>query len=126
MDYSTVKVIHVGAVATSYALFVLRGVWMLRGSSFLHARWVRIGPHVVDTVLLASAIFLAITIRQYPIAADWVTAKVIALVIYIGLGTVALKRGRTRRSRIAAWIAAQVVFLYIVTVAVTRNPWGFL
>lgn len=54
------------------------------------------------------------------------TAKGIALVIYIGLGTVALKRGRTRRSRIAAWIAAQVVFLYIVTVAVTRNPWGFL
>lgn len=66
MDYSTVKVIHVGAVATSYALFVLRGVWMLRGSSFLHARWVRIGPHVVDTVLLASAIFLGSRFGNIP------------------------------------------------------------
>ena len=117
---------HVSAVATSYALFVLRGVWMLRGSSHLQAPWVRIVPHAVDTVLLASAIFMAITIRQYPFAVDWLTAKVIALVIYIALGTVALKRGRTRRSRIAAWIAAQVVFLYIVTVAVTRSAWGIL
>ena len=125
MDYAALKAIHVGAVAMSYALFLLRGVWMIRGSARLHARWVKIVPHVVDTVLLASAIALAVAIRQYPFVAGWLTAKVVALVLYIALGTVALKRGRSKRTRIAAWAAAQAVFLYIVMAAVTRNPWGF-
>ncbi|MGZ8156113.1 MAG: SirB2 family protein [Burkholderiales bacterium] len=126
MDYSTLKMLHVGAVVTSYSLFVLRGVWMIRDSALLQAGWVKVLPHVVDTVLLASAVALAFFIRQYPFVADWLTAKVIALMIYIALGTVALKRARSKRTRIAAWIAAQAVFLYIVTVAVTRNPAGFL
>jgi uncharacterized membrane protein SirB2 len=125
MDYATIKAVHVGTVAASYALFVLRGVWMIRGSSVLQARWVKIVPHVVDTVLLASAIALAAAIREYPFVAGRLTAKVVALILYIALGTVALKRGRSKRTRIAAWVAAQAVFLYIVMVAVTRNPWGF-
>lgn len=126
MDYSMLKTVHVSAVAASYALFVLRGVWMMRESALLQARWVKIVPHVVDSVLLASAITMAVMIRQYPFVVNWLTAKVVALVLYVGLGTVALKRGRSKRTRVAAWIAAQVVFLYIVTVAMTRNPMGFL
>lgn len=116
------KMIHVAAVATSYALFVLRGVWMMRGSSLLQARWVRIVPHVVDTVLLASAVALSILLAQYPFTSGWLTAKVLALVLYIVLGTIALKRGRTKRARVAAWLTAQLVFLYIVAVASTRDP----
>jgi len=118
------KALHVGAVATSYGLFVLRGVWMMRDSPLLAALWVKVTPHVVDTVLLVSAIMLAVLSRQYPLAAPWLTAKVVGLVVYIGLGTVALKRGRTRGARITAWLAAQAVFGYIVVVAVTRNPLG--
>jgi uncharacterized membrane protein SirB2 len=125
VSYETLKALHVTAVVTSYALFFVRGVWMLRESALLQRRLVRILPHVVDTVLLASAIVLAMTIRQYPFVAPWVTAKVIALVAYIGLGTVALKRGRTRGVRVAAWIAAQLVFFYIVAVAITKSPWPF-
>ena len=126
MDYATIKTLHVGAVATSYALFVLRGVWMIRASALLQARPVRIVPHVVDTVFLASAIALAMMTRQYPFVSAWLTAKVLALVLYIALGMVALKRGRSKRVRVVAWLAAQGVFLYIVTVALTRTPWGFL
>lgn len=122
MEYGAVKAIHVGAVATTYALFVLRGLWMIRESSRLQDRWVRIVPHAVDTVLLASAIALAVMSRQYPFVSAWLTAKVIALVLYIGLGTIALKRGRSKRTRVAAWIAAQLVLLYIVGVALTRDP----
>lgn len=95
---------------------------MMRGSPLLNARWVKIVPHVVDTVLLASAITMALMIRQYPFVAPWITAKVLALLVYIGLGMVALKRGKTRRVRIAAWIAAQMVFFYIVAVALTHSP----
>jgi uncharacterized membrane protein SirB2 len=78
--------------------------------------------HIVDTILLASAIALAVMIRQYPFAAPWITAKVVALVLYIVLGSIALKHGRTPRIRIAAWIAAQCVFAYIVWVAIHKDP----
>jgi uncharacterized membrane protein SirB2 len=122
MDYVALKIAHVSCVAVSYALFVARGVWMLRESGLLRRRWVKIVPHVVDTLLLASAVALAVMSHQYPLVNDWLTAKVAGLLIYIGLGTVALKRGKTRRTRITAWLAAQVVFFYIIVVALTRTP----
>jgi uncharacterized membrane protein SirB2 len=126
VSYLALKALHVGCVITSYCLFVLRGVWMVRGSALLQRRWVKIVPHVVDTLLLTSAILLALAIRQYPFVASWLTAKVIGLALYIALGTIALKRGRTRAIRVSAWIAAQVVFFYIVAVAVTHTPVPFL
>jgi len=122
MEYTAIKFVHVGCVAVSYVLFFIRGVWMMRESTALRQRWVKIAPHLVDTLLLASAVALAVMSRQYPLANGWLTAKVLGLVIYIGLGTFALKRGKTRRTRVAAWLAAQGVFFYIVAVAVTRQP----
>lgn len=121
--YVALKQLHIACVVLSYAGFVVRGVWMMRDSPLLAARWVRIAPHVNDTLLLATAIALAVMSGQYPLQQGWLTAKVIALVLYIALGMVALRPGRTRARRVAAWIAAQLVFLYIVAVAVTRNPW---
>ena len=122
MDYASLKIVHVGCVAASYALFVVRGIWMMRESSHLQHRWVRIVPHLVDTLLLASAVALAVMSHQYPLANGWLTAKVVGLLIYVGLGTVALKRGKTRRARVMAWLAAQAVFFYIVAVAIMRQP----
>jgi uncharacterized membrane protein SirB2 len=101
-------------------------MWMMQGSALLQRRWVKIAPHVVDTLLLTSAILLAVTIRQYPFTTSWLTAKVIGLALYIVLGTIALKRGRTRTIRVSAWIAAQLVFFYIVAVAITHTPAPFL
>ena len=122
MDYPVLKTVHVFCVVVSYTLFFVRGVWMIRESSLLGLRWIRVIPHVVDTVLLASAITMVLILRQYPLVAGWLTAKVVALVLYIGLGMVALKHGKTPRVRIAAWITAQVVFFYIVAVALARDP----
>jgi uncharacterized membrane protein SirB2 len=122
MDYLTFKMLHLGCVVTSYALFLLRGLWMMFSPEWLHRRWVRIVPHVVDTVLLGSAMAMASMIRQYPFVAGWLTAKLLALLLYIVLGSVALKRGRTTKQRAVAWLAAQAVFFYIVAVALTRSP----
>jgi len=122
MDYLALKITHVSCVAISYLLFVARGVLMMRASPSLRQTWLKVAPHVVDTLLLASAIALAVMSHQYPLAQGWLTAKVAGLLIYIGLGTVALKRGKTRGVRIAAWFAAQAVFFYIVAVALTRRP----
>jgi uncharacterized membrane protein SirB2 len=123
LDYLTVKAIHVWAVVATFGLFVLRGVWMIRDSPLLQWRPVRIVPHAIDTVLLVAGVWMVVMIRQYPFVAGWLTAKVTGLVVYIVLGMIALRRGRSKRVRIAAWLAAQVVFLYIVAVALTRNPW---
>ena len=124
--YTLLKYLHVGCAVLSGTGFVLRGAWMMRGSPMLARRWVRVLPHVVDTVLLASAIALAVMIRQYPLVQAWLTAKVLGLVAYIVLGTIALKRGRTRAVRITAFWGALLVFAYIVAVAITKSvvPYG--
>jgi uncharacterized membrane protein SirB2 len=122
MDYASLKITHVSCVVISYMLFVVRGIWMMRESGLLQRQWVKIVPHLVDTLLLASAVALAVMSHQYPLANGWLTAKVVGLLIYVGLGTVALKRGKTRRARVMAWLAAQAVFFYIVAVAIMRQP----
>lgn len=122
MEYYALKHLHVTCVALSYAGFLVRGIWMMRDSPLLGRRWARILPHVNDTVLLASAIAMAVMSRQYPFVHAWLTAKVLGLVLYIALGMVALGQGGTRPGRIAAWIAAQAVFGYILLVAFTRHP----
>jgi uncharacterized membrane protein SirB2 len=122
MSYAALKMIHVTSVVISYLLFSLRGVWMMRGSTALQQRWVKITPHIVDTVLLTSAIALAILIDQDPVNNAWLSAKVVGLLLYIALGMIALRFGKTRKAKVSAWIAAQIVFLYIVLVALTKNP----
>ena len=125
MAYSLLKSFHLATIAITLTLFLLRGVWMMADSPRLQARWVRVAPHVNDTLLLVSGFSLAILLGQYPLVNGWLTAKFFALILYIVLGTVALKRGRTRRTRIAAWVAALLVFGYMVAVAVTHNPVPF-
>lgn len=122
MSYALLKMIHVGSIIVSYLLFFLRGVWLMQDSEKLRQRWVKILPHVVDTILLTSAIALAIIIQQSPLSDSWLTAKVIGLLFYIGLGMIAMRFGKTRRTRIIAWMTAQCVFIYIVLVALTKNP----
>ncbi|OQW42925.1 MAG: regulator SirB [Proteobacteria bacterium SG_bin4] len=122
MDYALLKMIHVSSVILSYSLFFLRGIWLIRDSENLRQRWVKILPHIIDTVLLASAILLAVTIQQNPLEHGWLTAKVAGLLLYIGLGMIAMRFGKTRRIRILAWVSAQCVFAYIVLVALTKSP----
>lgn len=122
MSYALLKLIHVSAVLLSYLLFLTRGIWMMRASAQLQQRWVKIMPHVIDTVLLASAIMLAVLIQQNPLTDAWLTAKVVGLLVYIGCGMVALRFGKTRTVKVGSWIMAQVVFFYIVLVALTKNP----
>jgi uncharacterized membrane protein SirB2 len=125
MNLILVKNIHITCVASSYALFFLRGVWLIQGSPKLRQRWVKIVPHVMDTLLLVSAITLAIGIQQYPGVDAWLTAKVAGLFFYIGFGMMAFRFGKTMRARISAWVAAQLVFFYIVAVALTHNQLPF-
>ena len=122
MSYALLKMIHVSSVILSYSLFFLRGIWLIRDSASLRQRWVKVLPHVIDTVLLTSAVLLAMTIQQNPLQNSWLTAKVAGLLLYIGLGMVAMRFGKNRQVKITAWVAAQCVFVYIVLAAITKSP----
>lgn len=125
MNYLAIKHLHVTCAALSGSLFLLRGYWMLRRPALLQQRWVRIAPHIIDTTLLGSALTMVFLSAQYPFVLPWLTAKVVALIAYIVLGSIALKRGKSRQVRLAALVAALLTFAYIVGVALTRNPLVF-
>lgn len=121
MSYLAIKYLHIFSVVLSGSFFLLRGIWMLREPDLLQRRWVKVLPHVIDTLLLGSALAMVFWSAQYPFVQPWLTAKVVALLVYIVLGSVALKRGKTRAVRRRAFIAALVIFAYIVTVALTQQ-----
>jgi len=122
--YFELRALHIACVFVSLALFVLRHVLNVRGVAWRQWRSLTIMPHVVDSVLLASGFALAFTIEQYPFATAWLTAKLIALVGYIVLGAIALKRGRTPAIRRIAFIGAALVFAFMISIARTHSPIG--
>jgi uncharacterized membrane protein SirB2 len=123
--YPQIRALHVGAVMASGGLFLVRGFLLnVLGQAWAMARPLRIVSYVIDTVLLAAAIALVVITRQYPFVAGWLTAKVLLLVVYIALGSFALKRGRTRGARIGFWLAALAVFAFIWSIARAHSPLG--
>ncbi len=126
MSYLLLKQVHVTCVILSGSGFFLRGCWMLLDSPLLHQRWVRIAPHVLDTLLLGSAISMAVMSAQYPLQLDWLTAKLAGLLVYIVCGAVALRWGKTRGVRAIFFLIALLTFAYIVSVAHTRSALGAL
>jgi uncharacterized membrane protein SirB2 len=124
--YPQIKWVHICAVIVSGTLFTLRGAGVLAG-----ARWPMWAPlryltYTVDTALLTAALMLLSILHQYPFVQSWLTVKVCLLVVYIGLGTFALKRAGTRRARAWFYVAALAVYLFIVSVARAHHPLGIL
>lgn len=117
-----IKSVHIFCAVISIGGFIGRGVLMIKGSPRLSARWLKITPHVNDTLLLVTAILLASQWGWSALQMPWLQAKIIALLVYIVLGTLALRPGRSRSVRIMSWLAAITTFAYIVLVAITRNP----
>ena len=122
MSYLALKHLHVTCVVLSGLGFALRGWWMLNDSPLLKARLTRVVPHVVDTLLLGSALLMAWQSSQYPFAQGWLTAKFFGLLAYILCGMMALKRARTKGRRVVFLVLALLAYAYIVGVALTRNP----
>lgn len=115
-----IKLIHMSTAFISISLFMLRGFWVFRDSPMMNKKWVKILPHINDTVLLISAILLAVSIQQYPFVNGWLTAKLMALFFYIGFGMLALKRAKEMKNKVVFFILALLTFSYIVGVALTR------
>ena len=126
MDYTIVKTLHWATAALSIGGFIIRGYWMLIRSDKLQQRIVRIAPHVIDTVFLLSGITLILILGLNAFAEPWLLVKFAGLIVYIVLGTIAIRRGATMRSRKTAFFAALAVFVYIVGVALSKSPTSWL
>ena len=126
MEYATLKMIHMAGGALSGAGFFARGLGMLNDAAWVKQRIAKTLPHLVDTVLIVSALWLAWILRLTPTNAPWIGAKIVGLFVYIGIGMVALRFGRTKTVRGVAWLLALLTFAYIVSVAITKDPRGFL
>lgn len=113
--------IHLLTVVLSLAGFIFRGILMLNGSAMLKKKWLKIAPHVNDTILLVSAILLVRQTGLYPLEQPWLMAKIIGLLVYIGLGMMAFRFGKTRKQKLLAWMGAIAVFAYICGLAITKS-----
>ncbi|NJD31640.1 MAG: hypothetical protein FIB04_07115 [Gammaproteobacteria bacterium] len=122
--YFGLRAVHMTCAALTIALFFTRGVMMMLDSPRLAHPVVRWTPVAVDTLLLTSALMLTTIIHQYPFTTSWLTVKVVLLVVYIGLGSIALRRGRTKTIRVAAFVAALATVAFLVSVARTHSPLG--
>ncbi len=124
--YLQILHLHVGCVVLSGSLFGARALMRIADSPLANHRALRILSYLIDTALLVAAVLLTLILHQYPIRNGWLTAKVLLLVLYIGLGSIALKRAQTRAARGAALLAALLVFAFIIGVALTHHPAGWL
>jgi uncharacterized membrane protein SirB2 len=120
-----VLTLHVSTALISITGFIIRGILHFSGSELVNRKWFKIAPHIIDTLLIVSAVALLIQSNLNILNTPWLLAKVIALFVYIGLGLVAFRFGKTLLVRILAWSEAILVFAYILGVAVTRNPLVF-
>lgn len=116
-----IKLIHMSTAFISISLFLLRGFWVYRDSTMMNEKWVKIVPHINDTILLITAVILALTIQQYPFVDSWLTAKFTALFIYIILGMFALKHAKELKNKVMFFVLSLLMFGYIVGVALTRT-----
>lgn len=124
--YPQIKWVHICAVIASGTFFALRGAGVLAGAHWPMWAPLRFLTYTIDTVLLTAALMLATILHQYPFVQGWLTAKVCLLMVYIVLGTFALKRARTRRAQAMFYAAALAVFLFIVSIARAHHPLGIL
>ena len=122
--YPQIKWVHVTAVIASGGLFALRGAGTLAGATWPMFAPLRYLSYTIDTVLLTAALMLVTVLHQYPFVHAWLTVKVSLLVVYILLGSYALKRGRTRAARAWCFAAAIFVYVFIASVARVHHPLG--
>lgn len=124
--YPFFKHLHMSLAALSLAGFVLRFVWMWRESALLQHRLTKVLPHALDTLLLLAGLALAWLLRLSPLAQPWLGVKLVLLLLYIVLGTLALKRAPRGAARAVCFVFALLVYAQLVGVAIRHHPWGWL
>ncbi len=122
MMYEGLKHAHLTLIGLSVGLFVLRFVWSMIDSGLMQRRWVKIVPHVLDTLLLLSGVALIMVTGWMPLRDAWLTEKLLALVAYIFLGVLTFKLPRGKLFKVFAFLGALGWVYYMAVLAVTKSP----
>ena len=124
--YLQIKLVHIAAVLASGGLFALRGALVLAGVRWAMAAPLRYLSYTIDTVLLTAALMLLTALKLNPFVVPWLSVKLALLVLYVVLGSLALKRARSRRARALYYAAALATFAFMYFVARAHHPLGIL
>ena len=124
--YPQIRLVHIACVVASGSLFLLRGLLLQAGSPLGNQALLRYTSYAIDTLLLGAAIALMVMLQVWPGVQAWLTVKLLLVLVYIVLGSLALRRGRTPGVRRACFVAALALFLFIVSVARLHDPLGML
>jgi uncharacterized membrane protein SirB2 len=125
-SYLALKHLHITCVVLSGSFFALRFYWRMQAAEYLQKKWVKILPHCLDTLLLISAISMAILVQLNPFIHSWLLMKIIMLIAYIVCGSFAIKYARTKRNQILSFIGASLCFFAIVWLAISKQILPFL
>jgi len=117
-----IKVLHFTLAMLTVAGFVIRAGWSFSNSELLQQKWVKIAPHVVDTLLLMLGITLAFSLPEGPWQ-PWLGAKLLALLGYIGFGVLTM-RG-VGATKVLGLSGALLCIAYLFGVAYTQQAWPF-
>jgi uncharacterized membrane protein SirB2 len=124
--YTQIKAFHVFVALLSGSLFALRGGFSLAGARWPNAAVVRYSSYAIDTALLTAALMLATILPGAMFANGWLTVKITLVVLYVVLGVFAMRRAKTKRMRVASYVAALLVFVSIYAIARAHDPLGFI
>ena len=119
--YLLIRQLHILTAALSVTLFTIRFLLLVRSPTWQPNRWLKVLPHVNDTLLLIFAVLLCIIIQQAPLITPWLTEKVAAVILYILAGMFALKWSKTRLSKIIWFIIALFMFAYAANIAINKG-----
>ena len=124
--YLIIKNIHMTFATLTIVGFLLRGYWRIIGSGFYKNRAMKIVPHAIDAMFLATGIWLLMILNLNPLQHPWLLAKFAALFAYVGLGMVAFRFGRTQAVRLVAYVGALASFAFVVGTAIAKSPLSWL
>lgn len=124
MGFYLIKSLHLVTVAASFALFFIRGIWVLRAYPRPDEEWVRALPYAIDTLLIVSGVSLVAWVWQNAWPGEWLTWKLVFVVVYAVLVVIVLHVAKQRWQKTLAWLAGMLVFLFITTIAVLHQKFG--
>ncbi len=126
MNYLLVKAVHQVAVASSLGIFSIRACGSLLGAYWPKQKPARVLQHANDSILLGSALALAVIAGFSPFNSPWLLVKILGLLVYIGLGTLVMREQAMKGVRMGAFLLALMIFGLIISVAVTKSPVGIM
>ena len=117
----TIKTLHVCCAYLTGVGFLLRGWLALTRSPLLQLRITKTLPHIIDTILLLSALAM---IHQWSISISnsyWLIAKIVVLFVYIIFGFLMLRYGHNWQRRFTGFLGGVLSYTYIVGVAHSKS-----